>query len=68
MDSLHQVWLVSIPLTVLNSPAVSDINKSGSNPTFGTATDVVGLVLWSIGWLTESIADWQKVCNAHAAI
>jgi len=54
------VWTVSLPLTILNSPAVSDTTRSGSNPAFGTSRDIAGIVLWTLGWLIESIADAQK--------
>ncbi|KAK0203627.1 DUF1295-domain-containing protein [Desarmillaria ectypa] len=54
------VWTVSLPLTVLNSPAISDTRRSGSNPAFGTAYDIVGTILWVIGWVIETTADIQK--------
>ncbi|KAK7445454.1 hypothetical protein VKT23_014873 [Stygiomarasmius scandens] len=54
------VWTVSLPVTVLNSPAVSDAERFGSNPSFGTACDIVGLILWGIGWIIETVADGQK--------
>ncbi|KAI0716425.1 hypothetical protein C8Q76DRAFT_724176 [Earliella scabrosa] len=50
------VWVVSLPVIILNSPAVS----SGVPPAFGTASDVLGIILWVAGWLIESIADMQK--------
>ena len=49
--------MVSLPLTILNSPAVS----GPSMPDFGTAKDIAGIVLWSIGWVIETLADIQKV-------
>ena len=55
------VWTVSLPLTILNSPAVSDPALGGSNPGFGTSRDIAGIVLWALGWVIESIADVQKV-------
>ncbi|KAG5724178.1 hypothetical protein E4T56_gene6126, partial [Termitomyces sp. T112] len=54
------VWTVSLPLTILNSPAVSDTNNGGSDPLFGTARDVTGIVLWALGFTVEAIADYQK--------
>lgn len=54
------VWVVSLPLTILNSPAVSDTRNQGSNPRFGTSRDIAGIILWSLGFLTEAIADAQK--------
>ncbi|KAJ7743177.1 DUF1295-domain-containing protein [Mycena metata] len=54
------VWVVSLPLVILNSPAVSDVTHGGSNPPFGTSRDIAGLVLWALGFFIESIADVQK--------
>ncbi|KAH9917646.1 uncharacterized protein BXZ73DRAFT_105470 [Epithele typhae] len=50
------VWVVSLPVIVLNSPKVS----SGVAPAFGTASDILGILIWSVGWLIESVADLQK--------
>lgn len=58
----RQVWTVSLPVTILNSPAVSDVSQGGSDPSFGTARDIIGIILWGIGWLIETVADAQKVC------
>jgi steroid 5-alpha reductase family enzyme len=52
---------VSLPLTILNSPAVSDLNSGGSNPKFGTSRDIAGIVLWAVGFFIESVGDAQKV-------
>ncbi|KAF4611060.1 hypothetical protein D9613_006802 [Agrocybe pediades] len=54
------IWTVSLPLTILNSPAISDLNNGGSNPKFGTSRDIAGIVLWALGFAVESIADAQK--------
>ncbi|THH08258.1 hypothetical protein EW145_g2830 [Phellinidium pouzarii] len=54
------VWTVSLPLTILNSPAVSDRRISGSNPPLGTSRDIAGIVLWALGWSIETLADFQK--------
>ncbi|RXW23980.1 hypothetical protein EST38_g1891 [Candolleomyces aberdarensis] len=54
------VWTVSLPVTILNSPAVSDPSYGGSNPAFGTSRDIAGIVVWAIGFLIESFADAQK--------
>ncbi|CAE6482549.1 unnamed protein product [Rhizoctonia solani] len=51
------VWTVSLPVTILNSPAIA---SSGTQPDFGTGTDIAGVVLWVIGWAIESISDIQK--------
>lgn len=58
---IAQVWTVSLPVVVLNSPAVSDPALGGSNPAFGTARDVVGIVLWAVGLVIETVSDAQKV-------
>lgn len=49
--------MVSLPLTILNSSAIADSN----NPKFGTAADIIGLIIWIIGWLLESQGDIAKV-------
>ncbi|CAE6409815.1 unnamed protein product [Rhizoctonia solani] len=51
------VWTVSLPVTILNSPVVA---STGTQPDFGTGTDIAGVVLWVIGWMIESAADIQK--------
>ncbi|KAI0782056.1 DUF1295-domain-containing protein [Abortiporus biennis] len=53
------VWTVSLPLIILNSPSVS----AHSQPAFGTSKDITGIVLWSLGWAIESIADFQKFAH-----
>lgn len=50
------VWTVSLPITILNSPKVTRF----AQPTFGTGCDIAGTVLWSIGFLMESVSDVQK--------
>ena len=50
-----------MPVVVLNSPHVSDKRIGGSDPAFGTALDIVGIILWAFGWLIEATADTQKV-------
>jgi steroid 5-alpha reductase family enzyme len=39
---------------------VSDLAFGGSNPAFGTARDVVGIVLWALGLTIETVSDAQK--------
>ena len=56
-----QVWVVSFPVTILNSPSVSDPREGGSNPGFGTSRDIAGIVLWALGFAIETVADAQKV-------
>ncbi|KAI0000129.1 hypothetical protein BJV74DRAFT_821732 [Russula compacta] len=58
------VWTVSLPVIVLNSPAVSESDRAPSggsnNPAFGTARDVIGIVLWALGLIIETVSDAQK--------
>lgn len=50
------VWTVSLPVTILNSPAVTRFPQ----PKFGTGEDIAGIVLWSVGFIMESVSDIQK--------
>lgn len=50
------VWTVSMPVTILNSPKVTRFNQ----PDFGTGCDIAGIILWSIGFIMESVSDVQK--------
>ncbi|ORY05850.1 DUF1295-domain-containing protein [Basidiobolus meristosporus CBS 931.73] len=52
------VWTVSLPVTFLNSYRLSEYD-----PAFGSATDIIGIVLWAIGFAIELVADLQK--NYH---
>lgn len=54
------VWTVSLPVIILNSPAVSDPARGGVNPAFGTSKDIAGIVIWALGWIVETVADAQK--------
>ncbi|KDR67940.1 hypothetical protein GALMADRAFT_257439 [Galerina marginata CBS 339.88] len=54
------IWTVSLPLTILNSPGISDLNNGGSNPSFGTSRDIAGIVLWGLGFVIETVGDAQK--------
>ncbi|KAG8756054.1 hypothetical protein FRC14_003411 [Serendipita sp. 396] len=51
-----QVWVVSLPVVILNSPAVT----AGPVPDFGTPADIIGVIIWATGWLIESEADIAK--------
>ncbi|CAF0739858.1 unnamed protein product [Adineta ricciae] len=53
------VWAVSLPVTLLNSPAASVPEQGGGNPPLGTR-DIIGIIMWSIGFLCETIADFHK--------
>ncbi|KAK4702709.1 hypothetical protein P7C70_g3520, partial [Phenoliferia sp. Uapishka_3] len=57
---LFWVWTVSLPLTILNSPNVSDPSLGGGNPAFGSSRDIVGIIMWAIGFASEAISDQQK--------
>ena len=50
------VWTVSLPVTVLNSPAVNRYPQHD----FNTGRDVAGVVLFAIGFIMESVSDVQK--------
>lgn len=53
-------WTVSMPLTFLNSPKVSDPSIGGGDVKFGTASDIVGIVIWALGFALEVVGDQQK--------
>ena len=50
------VWIVSLPVTVINSPNVTKYPQ----PAFGTGCDIAGVILWTIGFVMESLSDVQK--------
>ncbi|TVY56860.1 hypothetical protein LSUE1_G009848 [Lachnellula suecica] len=50
------VWTVSLPVTVLNSPNVTQYPQ----PDFGTGRDIAGVILYAIGLTMESVSDVQK--------
>ncbi|KAF2164467.1 hypothetical protein M409DRAFT_25345 [Zasmidium cellare ATCC 36951] len=50
------VWTVSMPVTVLNSPNVLRYRQ----PSFGKATDIIGVIFFTVAFLMEAIADVQK--------
>ncbi|KAF4625266.1 hypothetical protein G7Y89_g12899 [Cudoniella acicularis] len=50
------VWTVSLPVTVLNSPNVTQYPQ----PAFGTGRDIGGIVLFAIGIIMESVSDVQR--------
>ncbi|KIX10307.1 uncharacterized protein Z518_01389 [Rhinocladiella mackenziei CBS 650.93] len=51
------VYTVSLPVSILNSPSVT---SKYSAPPFGTAADIVGTVMWAIGFMIEAVSDVQK--------
>lgn len=50
------VWVVSFPVTILNSPKVTRFPQ----PAFGTASDIAGVILYAVGIIMESVSDIQK--------
>lgn len=50
------VWTVSLPVTILNSPNVVSVRQ----PSFGKATDIIGIIFWVLAFFLEAIADVQK--------
>ena len=50
------VWAVSLPVTVLNSPNVTQYPQ----PAFGTGRDIAGVILFALGFIMESVSDVQK--------
>lgn len=50
------VWIVSLPVTILNSPNITKYLQ----PDFGTGRDIAGVILWVIGFMMESVSDMQK--------
>ncbi|PBP23027.1 putative oxidoreductase, partial [Diplocarpon rosae] len=50
------VWTVSLPVIILNSPAV----KAYPQPSFGSGRDIAGVVLFTLGLVMESVSDVQK--------
>lgn len=55
------VWAVSLPVTILNSPNVSYPPHGGGSSNFNAPTDIIGVVFFAIGFVSEAIADVQKV-------
>lgn len=50
------VWIISLPVTILNSPKVTRYPQ----PAFSTASDIAGVILYAIGIIMESVSDNQK--------
>jgi hypothetical protein len=49
-------WTASLPLTVLNTPNVTQYPQQS----FGTGRDIAGVILYDVGLTTESISNSQK--------
>jgi len=50
------VWIVSLPVTILNSSSVLQYRQ----PSFGKATDIIGIIIFVLALAIESICDVQK--------
>jgi len=50
------VWTVSLPVTILNSPNVLQYPQ----PAFGTASDILGVIIFACAFATETLSDIQK--------
>ncbi|KAK5124303.1 hypothetical protein LTR85_002006 [Meristemomyces frigidus] len=50
------VWTVSLPVTILNSPNVLQYPQ----PSFGKATDIIGIIIFVLALGLESVSDVQK--------
>ncbi len=50
------VWVVSLPVTILNSPNVQQYPQHS----FGTGRDIAGVVLFAVGFVMESVSDMQR--------
>lgn len=50
------VWVVSLPVTLINSPAVRQYPFIG----FGTGRDIVGIIMFAVGFVMESVSDAEK--------
>lgn len=50
------VWTVSLPVTILNSPNVLRV----AQPSFGKATDIIGIIIWALAFGLETVSDAQK--------
>ena len=50
------VWTCSLPVTILNSPKVTQYPQ----PDFGTGRDIAGIILFVIGLTMEAVSDVQK--------
>jgi steroid 5-alpha reductase family enzyme len=62
------VWIVSLPVTILNSPNVSYGPNGGGSSYFNAASDIVGVVFFAIGFLAEAIADVQKAQSSKTRL
>lgn len=50
------VWVVSLPVTIINSPAATAYPYIA----FGTGRDIAGVILFALGFIIESVGDVEK--------
>ncbi|KAJ8605476.1 hypothetical protein MRB53_041421 [Persea americana] len=50
------VWTVSLPVTIVNSPNVLRYRQ----PSFGKASDILGVIIFALAWGLETLSDIQK--------
>lgn len=53
------VWTISLPLTLLNAPAIS-LLANKHTVAFGNGCDIAGIVMFCVGLIVEAAADLQK--------
>ncbi|XP_055341705.1 uncharacterized protein LOC129590476 [Paramacrobiotus metropolitanus] len=56
-------FIVSIPLVLSNSPVMDHLHVAGmpaDQPLYVTDLDIMGIVMWAVGFLIEFCADCQK--------
>lgn len=57
------IWVITMPINVLNSPAVTrpeDGYGGTHKPSFNTAKDILGIIIWAVGLGCEAWADIAK--------
>lgn len=62
------VWTVSLPVTILNSPNVSYPLSGGASSDFNAPTDIIGVIFFAVGFITEAVADVQKVLQYVSSV
>jgi steroid 5-alpha reductase family enzyme len=65
---MNWVWVVSLPVTILNSPNVQQYPQHA----FGTGRDIAGIIIYAIGLAMETLTDFQeyyfRTDNSRSAI
>ncbi|CAG8459024.1 12284_t:CDS:2 [Dentiscutata heterogama] len=57
LSEISWVWAVSVPVSFMNSEKIVKF----ADPGFGSVTDILGVILFVIGFLIEFIADIHKL-------